>query len=172
MYKTNQNNLLSPVLTGFDRYWQVVSWDQHRSTHCFPEESWGRPWGCSWRRSHWENLRDATEIRRRSMDPMDPVAGLGVFMLCNAKCPGGIKGAGILGTARPCTMHVLYWFLYCTCSLGGGTLSALNPLTLLSKKEQVTSAAHYPIFAGRSTIVYLDLSSFIHLKIPGFGYTL
>lgn len=29
----------------------------------------------------------------------------------------------------------------------------------------------YPIFAGRSTIVYLDLSSFIHLKIPGFGYT-
>lgn len=23
--------------------------------------------------------------------------GLGVFMLCNAKCPGGIKGAGILG---------------------------------------------------------------------------
>lgn len=24
-------------------------------------------------------------------------AGLGVFMLCNAKCPGGIKGAGILG---------------------------------------------------------------------------
>ena len=23
--------------------------------------------------------------------------GLGVFMLCNAKCPGGVKGAGILG---------------------------------------------------------------------------
>ncbi|CAJ1368592.1 unnamed protein product, partial [Effrenium voratum] len=40
--------------------------------------------------------------------------GLGVFMLCNAKCPGGIKGAGILG----------------------GTLSALNPLTLLSKKDE------------------------------------
>ncbi|CAE7172763.1 unnamed protein product, partial [Symbiodinium pilosum] len=39
---------------------------------------------------------------------------LGVFMLCNAKCPGGIKGAGILG----------------------GTLSALNPLTLLSKKDE------------------------------------
>eukprot|EP00435_Cladocopium_sp_Y103_P045519 s860_g13.t1 len=40
--------------------------------------------------------------------------GLGVFMLCNAKCPGGIKGAGILG----------------------GTLNALNPLTLLSKKDE------------------------------------
>ena len=23
--------------------------------------------------------------------------GLGVFMLCNSKCPGGVKGAGILG---------------------------------------------------------------------------
>lgn len=40
--------------------------------------------------------------------------GLGVFMLCNAKCPGGIKGAGMLGAG----------------------LSALNPLTLLSKKDE------------------------------------
>ncbi|CAE7845087.1 unnamed protein product, partial [Symbiodinium necroappetens] len=39
---------------------------------------------------------------------------LGVFMLCNAKCPGGIKGAGMLGAG----------------------LSALNPLTLLSKKDE------------------------------------
>ncbi|CAE7434595.1 unnamed protein product [Symbiodinium sp. CCMP2592] len=35
-------------------------------------------------------------------------------MLCNAKCPGGIKGAGMLGAG----------------------LSALNPLTLLSKKDE------------------------------------
>eukprot|EP00913_Durusdinium_trenchii_P029049 g27237.t1 len=40
--------------------------------------------------------------------------GLGVFMLCNAKCPGGVKGAGILG----------------------GALNMLNPLTLLSSKDR------------------------------------
>ncbi|CAK9027882.1 unnamed protein product [Durusdinium trenchii] len=40
--------------------------------------------------------------------------GLGVFMLCNAKCPGGVKGAGILG----------------------GALNMLNPLTLLSSKDE------------------------------------
>ena len=105
---------------------------------------------------------------------MDPMAGLGVFMLCNAKCPGGIKGAGILGAARPIEIY-RRCIVYCTCSLAGGTLSALNPLTLLSKKEQVTSAlyddyipcllAGLPLF----TYIYHHLST---LKIPGFGYTL
>jgi hypothetical protein len=42
----------------------------------------------------------------------------------------------------------------------------------LHQQHYMTIAALYPMFAGRSTIVYLHLSSFIHLKIPGFGYTL
>lgn len=36
--------------------------------------------------------------RRNDVTPLAFLSpGLGVFMLCNAKCPGGIKGAGILG---------------------------------------------------------------------------
>ena len=65
--------------------------------------------------------------------------GLGVFMLCNAKCPRWYQG-------RRHPRQELCWvdisaesfiaaFARWTCT--GGTLNALNPLTLLSKKDLV-----------------------------------
>ena len=65
--------------------------------------------------------RKYTKVRIESYRRIDvPIAvlsvlspGLGVFMLCNAKCPGGIKGAGILGTSfAECRYFRMGWIFH------------------------------------------------------------